>query len=335
MWTTLVNATAGASGALFYNIGSTECEDVDHCLGVAESTNQCVCYHRGDTCLDSGWPQFESAAALAADPWGEYLRLVYGEVPQDPSLYPWCTGDMWLYYSNELNASRVTDIPALAEECPTAKNQTVSGQRYGINNGLSPKGISWSWHPSQPDNPRAAQPAFANDTWVEVMHRKFPTDEKTGMWFYYAKGSAIWFNLGTTIAFEGHGPAYNHFNVTEAAPTFGHARCASDPAVTTPNECMCAVAADAGFDSIQMLASAPQSCSYSSSAAVKANMNYELVSTKLQGMYPCGSADGRSPLIKSGWMGDRPCTCNNTAAPTLNLYCEESPATRVFVQGGE
>ena len=82
-------------------------------------------------------------------------------------------------------------------------------------------------------------------------------------------------------------------------------------------------------------ASAPQSCSYSSSAAVKANMNYELVSTKLQGMYPCGSADGRSPLIKSGWMGDRPCTCNNTAAPTLNLYCEESPATRVFVQGGE
>ena len=44
------------------------------------------------------------------------------------------------------------------------------------------------------------------------MHRSYPADEKTGAWFYYAKGSGIWFNLGRTIAFETHAEGYKFFN---------------------------------------------------------------------------------------------------------------------------
>lgn len=36
-----------------------------------------------------GWPEFSSASALAASPWGAYVTDVYGEVPQGAS-YPWC-----------------------------------------------------------------------------------------------------------------------------------------------------------------------------------------------------------------------------------------------------
>ena len=276
----------------------------------------------------ANWPSFESAQELAASPWGTYITNVYGEIPQDATLYPWCMGDQWMFYDTLLNASNVTDIPPIPAICPminTTLNVTDApeGQRYAQNNPFSPEHLSWSWHPSNQTNPLLPWTPFANATWVEVMHRLYASDEKTGAWFYFAKGSGIWLNIGKTIDFEAHANAYTFFNVTDNMATGG--LCAGLVNITTPNECMCYLAAAQGYDTIQFMKSAPQICPYSKTPSVQANMNYELVSTHLQGEYACTSPDGLSPLIRTGWLGSRQCTCNATSSPTQNLNCAEVP----------
>ena len=76
-------------------------------------------------------------------------------------------------------------------------------------------------------------------------------------------------------------------------------------------------AAAAGYDSIQFLHSEPSApCSHLTGV----NMNYELVSTKLIGAHACGSPDGDSTLIRSGWKGAKKCTCDNTLG---HINCQE------------
>lgn len=57
--------------------------------------------------------------------------------------------------------------------------------------------------------------------------------------------------------------------------------------------------------------------------------NVEIVSTHLQGIYACASANGTSPLLRTGWPQtaiDAPgisaaCTCDNNAS--AHLHCTE------------
>lgn len=55
-------------------------------------------------------------------------------------------------------------------------------------------------------------------------------------------------------------------------------------------------------------------------------MNYEIVSTRLKGMYSCMSEDGKSDLVRTGWQGARPCVCNNAQN---NLNCQGVPVKPV------
>ena len=74
-----------------------------------------------DRCLPpANWPVFKSPAELEADPsgWGHYISSVYGEIPADRDLYPWCMGDAWMFYNQQLNLSNITDIPPLPSLCP-------------------------------------------------------------------------------------------------------------------------------------------------------------------------------------------------------------------------
>ena len=234
-----------------------------------------------------GWPQFSDAAAVTASPWAKYFDTVYGGVPQDG--YPMCMGDFWMFYNSELRSAGVSDAPKSVGECPDPKHE---GERYDVNNNLSPAGVSWNWHPP----PRKA---FSDNTWVEVIHTQVTSDEKNGAWFYYAKGSGMWFNLGKTISFPDHAEAYAHFHVHNVAANGGPV-----------NEHMCVAAAKAGYDSIQFV-----SHPYSSKCSKKkglSSMNYELVSTKLVGAYTCTSKSGNDPTIAVGWNGaNGPCECDN------------------------
>ena len=237
-----------------------------------------------------GWPQFPNAAAVTASPWASYFNAVYGSVPAEQGSYPMCMGDFWMFYDQELQKAKVSDAPKSVGECPDPKKEA---ERYGVNNALSPAGVSWSWHPP----PRKA---FHDNTWVEVIHTKVTSDEKTGAWFYYAKGSGMWFNLGKTISFPDHSEAFKHFNVHKMPANGGPI-----------NEHMCAAAAKAGYDSIQFV-SHPYSNKCSKHKGL-ASMNYELVSTKLIGAYTCTSKSGTSSKIAVGWKGSNgPCDCDNS-----------------------
>ena len=284
-------------------------------------------------CLPAEWPQFSSADELAGDPWGKYLLTVYRTIPSDPSMYPWCAGDAWMLYDAAVEASNITNIPVLGQDqqCPIltngTANATAEGQRYLWNNYVMPPGTSWSWHPASPTNWGVPRTPFPNGSWVEVSHAQDEwTDEKTGAWFFFAKGSGIWFNLGSTISFKSHTDGYSYFNVS-----LEHPDCASHVNITQPNECMCHLASLAGFDSIQFTDSMVDACPCLSCCpctrvptSITANMNIELVSTKLQGIWPCASEDGRSALIRSGWAGAQPCTCNNSVH-SRHLNCAEVP----------
>lgn len=257
---------------------------------------------------------------------------VYGEIPSSRDLYPWCMGDLWMYYSSVLEKHNVTDIPRVTSYCPAHVNKTlnftgVDGQRYEINNPLEPAGITWSWHNPQPNEPWGPHSPILNGTWVEVMHRRYPSDEKSGAWLFYAPGSGIWFNLGRSISFQSHGQAYAYFNASyKINGTKNNPLCQNNVNITTYNECMSHVAASMGYDSIQFMDSCPLSCSYNKTVLAVANMNYEIVAVKLQGMYTCITESGQSPFVRSGWRGDRACTCNETGrSPSYNLNCDEVP----------
>jgi len=256
------------------------------------------------TCL-GGWPLFRSAAHLAADPaWSSYVSSVYGAVPQNASAYPWCTGDAWMFYEVGLADAGVKDAPASVGACPTSGG-TVAGERYELNNRFGPANVTWSWHP-------APYAQFGQGQWVEVMHRGAFKDEHVGAWFLYARGSGVWFNVGRSIVFGEHAEAHAHFGVGGLG-------------MSERNEAMCANASAAGYDSIQFVA---HTCAMMYSDCLNRSVpgltyfNVEIVSTQLVGWHACASAGGDSPLLRAGWRGSAPCSCNNSLE---FLNCEEAP----------
>ena len=113
--------------------------------------------------------------------------------------------------------------------------------------------------------------------------------------------------MGKTWSGLDHGDAYKFFGVSERGANGGPA-----------NEHMCEAAAKKGYDSIQFIAhntwSKCPNCGHT--------MNYELVSTKLKGMYACTSSDGKTNLIRKGWMGADPCVCDESKG---YINCEGVP----------
>jgi len=229
---------------------------------------------------------------------GAYVTDVYGEVPQGAS-YPWCMGDFWAIYSDRIQAHGIT-TPKSVGTCPSGSDAKSVAQLYSINNQFQPANLEWIWHPG-PFQP------FPSNTWVEVIHMKFVSDEHVGAWMFHAKGNGIWFNVGNTIHFTDHGDAMKKFGANG-------------------NEDMCNKAASAGYDSIQFLAHSD--CEFKACNAHKDTryMNYEIVSTRLKGMYSCMSEDGKSDLVRTGWQGARPCVCNNAQN---NLNCQGVPVKPV------
>jgi len=270
------------------------------------------------TCMGGQWPLFNSANELSAyKPWAEYIRAVYGSLPLHG--YPMCMGELWFMYSRGLIAAGIVpgrDMPAMLSTCPR-DDGTVAGQHYVINSRLSPPNVTWSWHPAP-----QGYAAFEAKSWVEVLHKGGISDEHVGAWFLYAKGSGIWLDLGTTIAFDDHPDGWSHFGVSHLERD-------------RRNEAMCANASAAGYDSIQFVR---HTCKkmyrdcLNESIPTLTYFNVEIVSTKLQGIHACASANGTSPLLSTGWpqtAAETPglydvsgaCTCDNNAS--AHLHCAE------------
>lgn len=260
------------------------------------------------TCL-GGWPEFRSMVELEADTaWAEYVSSVYRALPQEGSdAYPLCIGELWYLYERGL-APMVDELPETSD-CPRAGG-SVPGQRYQNHSTLAPPGVTWSWHPA----PDGFEPLRAN-AWVEVMHKGGIGDEHVGAWFLSARGSGIWFNVGVTVFFDDHADAWDFFDVA-ALPR------------DERNEALCANASAAGYDSVQFVRhTCPmmyRDCLDTNSTNL-AYFNREVVSTRLVGVHACASADGASPLLRTGWPSvpemTGPCTCDNNASE--HLHCAE------------
>jgi len=257
----------------------------------------------GGPCV-GGWPKFDSQAQLQANTWGScYFKQVYGYVPDDASgFYPLCLGELWMFYTDVMQSCGVTGVPQSVGECPTNRGKTP-GQYYQHMSGLQPNNVAWSWHPL----PHVAIP---DNTWVEVIHRKFVKDEHAGAWFFYARGGGIWFNMGKTISFQDHGGAYRYFKTGDKS-----------------NQEICKRGAAQGYDSIQFLFHSDAEFKRCRERPGQASMNYELVSTKLEGMYSCASQDGKSDLLRVGFHS-KTCICDNSQE---HLNCAGVPQLKEFV----
>ena len=119
------------------------------------------------------------------------VAAVYGGAIPAAMTFPWCVGGLWMLYADVIAAHKVT-TPASVGPCPTNKGQTA-GQLYSSNNLFQPSNAVWIWHPGP-------FKAFADSTWIEVIHMGGLGDEHIGAWFFHAKGSGIWVNVSLSRA---------------------------------------------------------------------------------------------------------------------------------------
>jgi hypothetical protein len=234
--------------------------------------------------VSADWAQFANQAALQQSPWAKYFVSLYGELP---SSYPLRLLDFWCFYKDKMTAAGVS-APQSAGRCPTSAS-APEGQRYDLNNAYSSKDLTWVWHPLSSTPPYQG---FPSNAIVEVSHQKDPFgDEHHGMWFVYAKGSGVFFDVGNTKIFNEHVDAFKYFGATG-------------------NEDMSQKAAARGYDSIQFIRHV-DGTNYPCAAGIGASwMNMEIVAVKLVGTYACGQAQGTPASLRAGWNGDKPCNCD-------------------------
>jgi hypothetical protein len=163
------------------------------------------------------WPVFANRTELVESAsWSAYLVVVYGHLPPNDKYYPLRMSDFWCFYLDYLNSSDITP-PASVGNCPIILAGMAfppSGQRYDENNAYSSKDLTWLWHNGANSGEDPYQ-GFASNGLVEVSHEKDPFgDEHFGLWFVYAKGSGVYFNLGNTKVFQEHQDAYTFFGIT-------------------------------------------------------------------------------------------------------------------------
>ena len=232
------------------------------------------------------WPTFATVDELQKSPWATYFRLVYSGLP---TRYPLAISNFWMLHDGVLIKARTGPLPT-ASTCPSK-----ALDRYALNDDYQPPKVSWIWHPY----PYAA---LAANAWVEVVHEADPFgDELHGAWMLYTPGSGIYFNLGTTIAFQEHHDAYTHFNIAGGQDM---------------NSAMSLAAAKAGYDSVQFLAHVDHvnyPCDTGNTG--KAGFNYlglEIVAVKMIGTYACGSSAGAPSPLRRGWAAASACSCDNS-----------------------
>lgn len=208
-----------------------------------------------------------------------------------------CIGDFWMFYDDVLQSTGVSKIPQTHGKCPDRKKE---GSRYTNNNKISPPKVSWSWHPI-PFKP------FASNSWQEVIHRADPWgDEHHGAWFFQAKGSGIWFNLGKTIHFTDHGSGWRYFKAGSGK---------------TGNEHMCSNAAKQGYKSVQFMAHSDggiyDNCRNDKDSPY---LNIEIVGTAAYGEKTCCATSNTWSELYVGWQGSGgKCNCN-TGENDLNCH---------------
>jgi hypothetical protein len=189
---------------------------------------------------------------------------------------------------------------------------TTGGQRYEVNQYAQPPSVNWIWHPP----PYQGLPSQG---WVEVIHRESAV-ETSCAWFFYAKGSGIWLNLGKTVAFpeydgkyglkSWHQAGFEYFNIPELQ-------------VGQRENLMCQIASQKGYQTIQF-SNHGGDIEYCPCGCKDAVMNIEIVRTDGYGASACASHHAwPHNYLYVGWEGNGgPCECDDTKQ---YLNCQQRP----------
>jgi len=253
-----------------------------------------------DHCVDGpqyGWPRFENKTQLEADfGWAFYFRSVYGSIPQTG--YPICTFSLAHLYGPVLTKAGIS-LPALRDDCPES-----TGDFYATMTDRQANWSHWIW------NPNLRQPLDAGTgvalpplTWVEVLQQSSQVDGEA-MWMYYAPGTSIWFNLGTTYFYQDHDDAVQQLLGRSCAGGTDDHDCTEDFAE------LYASARDFNIDSLQFLNHVGMPCGDGSKLR---NMAVEIVDLALgSGSTACGQPDSGVGRFRAGWEAGSLCDCDSS-----------------------
>lgn len=213
-----------------------------------------------------------AALNVSEQRWSSYVRRLYGgEGDGVPSL-----GDVDLIYDQLLPIS--VDL-RLEGQCPKRTHAP-----FVLRAPHSPL-LPWlpRYAPSEP---------FASHSWAEVTHCGGSTFERAGGWFYAARGSALFVNVGRTMSFRSH---------AEAARRFLGSGCRNGMMCSDEMGEFTRRARAEGLDSLQFLRHCDLECD---------DCSHEIVLTAADGTGACPAG----VAFRTGAKASKPCTCEETSS---------------------
>ena len=135
-----------------------------------------------------------------------YFKLLYGQDIPKMTVNDFLELD--ILYTELLDKADITIDSLNNFSCPKEdKTPMVNMSSFFNTGGFDVPNTLWIYH-------KPPYKAIASNTWTEVTHcSSFVSniDEQKGAWFYSAKGSNIFINVGKTIVFKDHTDAVEHF----------------------------------------------------------------------------------------------------------------------------
>ena len=199
-------------------------------------------------------------AGVSPSQWDDYVARLYGAAPSEHPMLP-RVSQIDMVYTRMRSIAAIE--PTSHADCPrNANNQPIALEQPHVR-------VAAYYALGAP-----ALPA-ANHSWAEVTHCSSHIEDQS-LWFYMTRGSAIFVNVGRTIAFRDHQDAALFFGV--------YGDITSVPAA----------AAAAGYDSVQYTEHC-EGC----------RCDHELLFTRARGTGACP----QGVTFRTGVNASRECTC--------------------------
>ena len=173
--------------------------------------------------------------------WWRYIAAVYDIGPDDdPSLLP-TIGEVDVIYDRMLRVDNVND-----EQWPGRCSKFIT---HPFRSGRAPHSPLVAWMYRLPDGGLHDEyrvkgyESLADHAWAEVSHCGGSGFEEHASWYYLARGSGVFVNVGRTRVFRGHQDAVRFF--------FGHDCAHGEFSCTEVWQTLPGAALAGGYDSLQ------------------------------------------------------------------------------------
>lgn len=150
------------------------------------------------------FPIFNSFEQLISNElWYNYLQTVYINTITEKSQFPIDTSSFGWYFSSNFPSTFQNQVQLV--NCPKKCGDLFSGKNFAFLR--SPNDWARYLYDSPCNNSSSITNGFPSHSKVEVLHGCCD-DKDTGYWFYYMKGSGLYYDLGNTIVFQTKADAY-------------------------------------------------------------------------------------------------------------------------------